>query len=315
MPSPPALVPAAPDATSVDTGSAAFRELLRPQQADRPLTLWGSSSMSSHAGDEGAPLPVRIHERLGLACGEGIVHPFGVAATRSGHTLLARGLDTPHAALTSPPDPDSGAVRMELAGGLRAVGPLAFPARLDGVEGRVDTDDGDWRFTPAKASATLSDGTLVSTLAEGLEDARQILWTGKNNILEVEQVIADTQRLWDATPTPGTDSLVLGQWPTERDPLGSDTGAAVAVVNAEQAARYGDRFLDLQALLTSAEGLSSLACLAPLRLLEQASTQEAMALGVAPPLLVADDGIHLNAWGNLAVSSAIIERMGALRWL
>lgn len=312
MPSTPALVPASPVA---DTGSAALRDLLSPAAASRPLTLWGSSSMSSHRGEDDSPLPVRIHERLALACGDGVVHPFGVAATRSGHTMLTRGLETPHATLLTTPATGTGAVLFDLDGGLSPVGPLVFPARLGTVTGLVDDADGAWRFTPEDPSARLADGTLTSTLTDGLDDARQILWTGKNNIREVEQVLADVQRLWESTPTPATDSLVLGQWPTERDPVGSDTGEALATVNAEQADRYGERFLDLQALLTSEDGLASADSVAPLQLLEQASTHEALAQGVTPPLLVAADGTHLNGWGNLAVSCAIVERMGALRWL
>ena len=34
-----------------------------------------------------------------------------------------------------------------------------------------------------------------------------------------------------------------------------------------------------------------------------------------PPLLVASDEIHLNGWGNLALSWALARRMQELRWL
>lgn len=308
MPAQPAApAPLAPSATTV--GSASARRLLTPEAA-RPLTLWGSSSMSSERGDESTPLPIRIHEHLRLAAAPAGVHPFGVGATRSPHTVLLRGLDTPRATPTGSPDPGTGAVTVTLAGGLRPAGPIRFPARLGEVAGTVDGSSGSWVFTPEDASARVVAGTLVSTLAAGLGDARQVLWTGKNNITETEQVLEDTDRLWESAP----DTLVLGQWATEDDPRGSRTGEALAVVNEEQARRYGNRFVDVQTLLTGERGLDCTP-LAPLHVLEQGSSQDAVDRGVVPPVLVAQDGIHLNGWGNLAVSWAVITRMRELRWL
>src|SRR5690625_5605897 len=136
----------------------------------------------------------------------------------------------------------------------------------------------------------------------------------KNNILDTTAVLADPQRMSDAANAPETDTLVLGHWPTELDAAGSPTGQALSTVNAEQRDRYGDHFLNLQKLLTGQAGLTC-APIAPLQLLEQGSTQDAMDRGGVPPLLVATDAIHLNGWGNLAVSWATIQRMRELRWL
>src|SRR5690625_8032924 len=101
----------------------------------------------------------------------------------------------------------------------------------------------------------------------------------KNNILDTTAVLAHTQRMWDAAEAPETDTLVLGHWPTEFDAAGSPTGQALSTVNAEQRDRYGDHFLDLQELLTGQAGLTC-APIAPLRLLEQGSTQDALDRGV-----------------------------------
>ncbi|WP_245822354.1 hypothetical protein [Brachybacterium avium] len=81
------------------------------------------------------------------------------------------------------------------------------------------------------------------------------------------------------------------------DPVGSATAEAVDAVNEEQQRRYGDHFLDLAGLLTTEDGLC---CppLAPLRLLEQATTQEALAQRIVPAGLRAPDDIHLNGWGT-----------------
>lgn len=310
-------------------GTDASRRLLAPADDTRPITLWGSSSMSSEGGDEGTPLPIRIHEHLALAAAPAVVHPFGVGATKSAHALLMRGLEQPHLTpdvaadgpgstgeATDPADgtdaPTATAVHLEPA--LPPQGPLRCPGDVDGVAGILDGTSGTWRFMADDPAAVLTPGTFRSALTAVADSSRQVLWLGKNNILEVEAVLEHTQRMWDATAHPAEDSLVLGHWPTFNDAAGSSTGEALAKVNREQAARYGDHFVDLQHLLTSEEGLTS-APIAHLQLMEQGSTHDALAQGVTPPLLVAEDHIHLNGWGNLLVSWAIEQRMRELRWI
>lgn len=332
MPAPqPAVLPAVPSTPAPAPppadlpGTEASRRLLGAAPEPRPLTLWGSSSMSSEGGDESTPVPIRIHEHLALSAAPATVHPFGVGATRSAHTLLMRGLDTPR---LSPVDgiatgaEGTAQVPVTLDSGLAPAGPLRIPGAVDGTPGVLDGSSGTWYFTaddadPAPDGGPVEgpiEGVFTSALAEVAASSRQVLWMGKNNILDVAGVLADTQRMWDAATTPQEDTLVLGQWCTEADADGSETGDAVADVNAEQARRYGEHFLDLQQLLTGEEGLHC-APLAPLTLLDQGSTRDALERGVVPPLLVATDGIHLNGWGNLAVSWAIVRRMRELRWL
>ncbi|WP_422115994.1 hypothetical protein [Brachybacterium sp. UNK5269] len=316
MPPPPiAAAPAAPrpaDGSLARTGSEASRRLLGPGPQARPLTLWGSSSMSSEGGDQSTPLAVRIHEHLALAAGPAVVHAFGVGATRSAHTLLMRGLDTPRLRPTG--EGAAGGVPVALDSGLAPAGPIRVPGAVDGIPGLLDGSSGTWHFVPEDPAAAVGDGVFRSALAAVAADSRQVLWIGKNNILDVSGVLEDTQRMWEAAADPARDNLVLGQWPTSSDPVGSATAAAVAEVNREQQRRYGAHFLDLGALLTSEEGLC---CppLAPLRLLEQSATHGALERRIVPEELCAPDGIHLNGWGNLAVSWAIVRRMQELRWL
>ena len=332
MPAPqPAVLPAVPGTplpaapSSHPPGTEASRRLLGVEPEPRALTLWGSSSMSSEGGDESTPVPIRIHEHLALSAAPATVHSFGVGATRSAHTLLLRGLDTPRVR----PVGDGvraadGTVRVPVAldSALAPAGPLRIPGSVDGTAGVLDGSSGTWFFA-ADGAEPDSDGALAGDRIEGVftsalnevaDASRQVLWMGKNNILDVPGVLADTQRMWDAAETPDEDTLVLGQWCTEADADGSETGDAVADVNAEQARRCGEHFLDLQQLLTGEEGLRC-SPLAPLTLLDQGSTQAALERGVVPPLLVATDGIHLNGWGNLAVSWALVRRMQELRWL
>lgn len=324
MPAPqPAVVQAAPAAptpatpSSATTGTEISRRLLSAEPEARAMTLWGSSSMSSEGGDEATPLPIRIHEHLALSVAPAPVHCFGVGATRSAHTLLMRGLETPRLIPGGGlPESSEGSARVPvtLETGLAPAGPLRIPGAVDGTPGVLDGSSGTWYFTADDASRGPVEGVFTSALAEVAATSRQVLWVGKNNILDVGEVLDDTQRMWDAAETPEQDSLVLGQWCTEADARGSATGDAVAAVTAEQARRYGDHFLDLQALLTGEEGLRCTP-LASLALLEQGSTQEALARAVVPPSLVAADGIHLNGWGNLAVCWAIVRRLRELRWL
>ncbi|APX33425.1 hypothetical protein BH708_12635 [Brachybacterium sp. P6-10-X1] len=332
MPAPqPAVLPAAPGAplpaapSSDPTGTETSRRLLGAEPDPRALTLWGSSSMCSEGGDESTPLPIRIHEHLALSAAPASVHSFGVGATRSAHTLLMRGLDTPRVTpIGESVRAADGIVQVPVAldPALAPAGPLRIPGTISGAAGVLDGSSGSWFFTADDAArdpggALLGDmveGVFTSALAEVADASRQVLWMGKNNILDVAGVLSDTQRMWDAAQTPEEDTLVLGQWRTEADPDGSPTGDAVGDVNTEQARRYGKHFLDLQQLLTGEAGLRC-SPLAPLALLEQGSTQDALERGVVPPLLVAADGIHLNGWGNLAVSWALVRRMRELGWL
>ena len=311
-----AAAPAAPAApfspSSALTGTEASRRLLHPESGTPALTLWGSSSMSSEGGDEATAVPVRIHEHLALAAAPAPVHPFGVGASWSRHTLLQRGLDTP--TLISRGDPEPGTSRLEvtLDSDLAPSGPIRVPGRVDDVDGILDGSSGTWYFTPSDPADAVTGGVFVSSLAEIAEGSRQVLWMGKNNIRDVEGVLEHTARMAEAA-APG-DTLVLGHWCTEHDEAGSATGAAVAEVNAGLAEAHGDHFLDVQHLLTGEEGLAS-SPLAPLQLLEQGTTHDALARAVVPPLLIASDGIHLNGWGNLVLSWAIVRRMQELRWL
>lgn len=321
MPSPqPAAAPAgsaAPLLAGGDPslpGTEAARRLLAPTRDARPLTLWGSSSMSSEGGAAATPVAVRIHEHLALAAAPAVVHGYGVGATRSAHTLLMRGLDTPTLRIVGAPESGTGAVPVDLDSGLSPHGRLRIPGTAGKVPGMLDGSSGSWVFVPDDAARPLADGPFHSALARVAEDSRQVLWMGKNNILDVSGVLEDTQRMWDAAADPAADTLVLGQWPTPYDAIGSPTAEAVAAVNQEQQRRYGDHFLDLAGLLTSEDGLR---CppLQGLHLLEQAATQEALAQEIVPAGLRAPDDIHLNGWGNLAVSWAIVRRMRELRWL
>src|SRR5690625_5743580 len=97
MPAPSLAAPAASGAPSPAelpgplTGSEASRRLLSSEDPSRPITLWGSSSMSSEGGDEATPVPIRIHEHLILAAAPATVHAYGVRSEEHTSELQSRG--------------------------------------------------------------------------------------------------------------------------------------------------------------------------------------------------------------------------------
>ncbi len=310
IPQPAAPQPGSPRQESLAPGTAVAQRFFTGSAQQRPLCLWGSSSMSSEGGAEGTPLAVRIHEHLTLANAPQPVHAYGVGATRSQHTLLMRGLLTPEVRIRHR-DRSSGAAELSL-GNLAPAGPIRFPGSIDGIAGILDGSKGRWLFTPRQSTAELPHhGTFTSDLVKVAEGARHLVWMGKNNIMNVDQVLEDTHTMWKAAPD---DTLVMGHWPTIHDAIGSPAERAMQKVNTELAKRYKERFLDVRAALASEDGLQQRP-VAPLRLMEQADTHLALDQGVVPPGLVASDEIHLNGWGNLAVSAAIVRRMRELRWL
>lgn len=270
------------------------------------LALWGSSSMRDGMPDQGTPLPVRFADRLVPLFPT--VLQRAVGGTVTGHCLLERGLrDAAVTVATDSRAPRSGGVPVSVEG----LGPcLGFrlPGVLEGVDGVLSATWEQWTFTPEDPDADLRSGTFRSTLPAQLADLHHVLWIGKNNILDVDQVLADVEELYDDAP-----SLVLGQWSTPNDPTGSDTGKAVAAVNAAQQEAYGERFLDLGGALRDPDVLQR-PVVAALRIMEQGGTHDALARGTTPPLLVAADEVHLNGWGNLLVLDLMVERLRGLGW-
>ncbi|EWS80981.1 hypothetical protein BF93_01050 [Brachybacterium phenoliresistens] len=300
-----------PSEGGTSIGTSAASDFFSLPRDTRALTCWGSSSMAFGRADEGTPLTARLSDRLALALAPAPVANHAVGATLSIHSLLQRGLETPTA---TPASSGAGTVRIALDPEIPPRAGIEFPADIAGVAGRVTCSASAWSFTPEDPAAATPTGILTSHLGAESAGSRHLLWIGKNNIRDVQGVLAHTQAMWDAADSPAEDTLVLGQWPTPSDPHGSDTGDALRAVNAEQASRYGDRFLDIAGALADPEALSR-GPVAALRLMEQGGTHDAIAQGIAPPELMGSDDIHLNGWGNLFVLDLLLQRMKELRWL
>ena len=259
--------------------------------------------------DQGTPLPVRFADRLAMLFPT--VMQQAVGGTVSGHCLLQRGLRDAQVSVVDGAEPASadGSVPVRVDG----LGPcLGFqlPGELAGVAGLLSATWEEWVFTPTNPADRVVSGTFSSRLREQVTGMRHVVWTGKNNILQRETVLADVHEIFDDAPE---DTLVLGHWCTPNDPAGSDTGEAVAAVNDAQREAYGDRFVDMGAALRDPDALQR-PVLRPLRLMEQQATHEALERGVVPPALIADDDVHLNGWGNLLVLDVLVGRLRELGW-
>lgn len=313
-----------PDPRRSPTGTAASRRVLATPHWDEGIALWGSSSMAGGLGDQGTPIPEYIHDLLALALSPRPVHRHGYGRHTSHHTMIVRGAVQPEIAL--PAGYDGGRVRVEVDTTARPVLEFAVPGTVGGRRGTLTSDGSSW-FFEADSSAARGTGTadgaaargggagdrFVSAYAAQCERSRHVVWTGKNNITEVDTVCAHVDAIRAMGRTPD-DTIVLGQWATQHDPKGSDTLAALTEVNDRQRARYGDRFLDVQRLLTTAEGLAS-APVAELGLLDRSATKADLARGTVPAAICGDDGKHLNGWGNLIVGAALLARMRRIGWL
>src|SRR5699024_11148230 len=98
---------------------------------------------------------------------------------------------------TGDPAPGSGSVPVALDPGPDPQGPLQIPGEVAGVPGVLDGSSGAWFYTPDDSAQAVTAGTFVSALAATAQGSRQVLWVGKNNILDIEGVLADTQRIRD----------------------------------------------------------------------------------------------------------------------
>lgn len=310
---PQSLAPSAPSVPASRPGTESSRSFFAPAQAPRPLALWGSSSLRSEGGGDGAPLKILIHEHLAVANAPAVIHEHAVSAIRSEHSLLMRGLLELEAVVDAADRGRPGPATITFRIGFNPAGRLRIPGTLGDIPGLLANRKGSWLFTPDDESVTVADGVFRSSLGDATKDARHILWMGKNNIRDEQAVLDHTHMMWEAAAE--GDTLVMGHWATVHDAKGSRSGDAVRRVNEEMARRYGRQYVDVQAELTVPQKLAACAAIAPLRILEQASTQEALDQEIVPPALISRDDIHLNGWGNLAVCAALVRRMRELRWL
>lgn len=289
--------------------------LAEPSAGRRPFVLWGSSSAASALHQDrprGFPA-VRIDDLLSQLL-EAPGTSRAVSGDRSWQTLSMRSSAHPYL-----PRLGSGFG----VGRIPAHGPLVVPT----VDGRVPSahlpipgtvsglpctiqavgrDGGDVvlrravpgaQFEVAPASAA----RWRTALEEQHRGHVHLLWTGKNNIEDPDQVLSDTRAAWRVEPD---TSVVMGQWHTAADRPGTPGWDQVRGVNAAHRAEYGGRFYDTMADLRD-PGLWSLPGLLPYRIGASAADRRWLGLGLPPRSVVAADRRHLNALGNTIVAHGL----------
>lgn len=290
----------------------AIARLFEPVKDTISVALWGSSSMEGGLGAEHTPRPVYVHDEVRCAFDPVPVHNIAYGAQWSRHTTILRGLDTP--LVTIPDGYTGGKVRVSVDAPIPALWSFRCHGTLSsGATGTLlGSPENEWYFESDAGPVTT--GTFMSSWHAKCAQSRHVLWTGKNNIWDLETVKSDVDRLVEAARNPERDTIILGQWVTMHDLNAPDKLANMAALNEYHAEKYGDRFIDVQKILTSEEGLTS----DPVRslgLLDQADTRAELDQGIVPTPIRASDGVHLSGWGNLLVSWALIEKMKELAWM
>lgn len=160
------------------------------------------------------------------------------------------------------------------------------------------------RLTPGEpVQAGTGTGSWWHTAYEEMHRGRvHLIWTGKNNIVMPDRVIADTRAIHGVEPQ---TSVVMGHWYAWADQPGTATRAAVDRVNASYRAEYGPRYFDTMAALRSRE-LWALPELKAYDVGYTAADKDWLARGLPPRQLVSyTDKMHLNALGNRLIAHAL----------
>jgi hypothetical protein len=289
--------------------------LAEPAAGRRPFVLWGSSSAASalHRDRPRAFPAVRIDDLLSQLL-EAPGTSRAVSGDRSWQTLSMRSSAHPYL-----PRLGSG----HGVGLIPAHGELVVPT----VDGRVPSAHlpvpGTVSGLPCTIQAVARDGDTVvlrrtvpgaelevapasaarwrTALEERHRGHVHLLWTGKNNIEDPEQVLSDTRAAWGVEPD---TSVVMGHWHTAADRPGRAGWEQVRGVNAALRAEYGDRFYDTMADLRD-PSLWALPGLRPLRIGASEADRRWLGLGLPPRSVVAADRRHLNALGNTIVAHGL----------
>lgn len=283
--------------------------------------------MVGEKGHESSPIPCNINSIIWQTICPLPYYPTAIGAMTTPTTKVQMGVDTPRIEFPGG--------RANTATGQRASAVLdhhtgrahtmsrhpffTCNGTLSGIHGRIHANGRDILWSSDDHRSRPRNGNFISDYrqlvlnGDGRGRFHHVIWAGKNNITTNggNTVLADVAAMLDFTGG-YQQTIILGQWTTQRD--ANTQIAAMRHVNDTQRDRYGNNFLDIQHLVTTPEGLSS-PPVAGLGLWTNATVRREAAAGRAPDVIVASDGIHLNGWGNLIVTWALIEKMKELTWL
>lgn len=282
----------------------------RPGPA-REFVLWGSSSAASALARDRPPgFPeVRIDVLLSRLL-EVPGTSRAVSGDVSSQTLALRSREHPYRVLLGRGGlPAHGTVVVPTADGRAPSALVAEPGTvagvgctIRGVRGR----EGVVALHRVVPGAALAPGTgpqswWRTALQEAHRGQVHLVWTGKNNIAEHWQVLADTRAIWAVEPE---RTVVMGHWHTWRDRRGTARWEQVRAVNAAYRHEYGQRFYDTMADLRDPR-LWALPALRPHRIGSSAEDRRWLAQGLPPRSVVAADRAHLNALGNTVLAHGL----------
>lgn len=292
-----------------------------PDSASRPIVLWGSSSASSYASALTDDFRVvRLDTEL-TSLLDVPASSQALPAAKSPETLLSRsekaGLDLDFSYLGAGGVlPGSGRLvlstldkRTPNSGALIPGSIAGVPCTIRAIWGRqrkvlVERDEPG---RPVEVGYGRR-GRWTTSLEARHRGSTHLLWMGKNNIQDVDRVLADTRAAYDVEPE---TTLVMGHWKTNRDRPGTATHDAVDRVNRGYASAFGDRWIDIHRHLSDPRWWD-LPELRHVGIGRSDEDRRRLGEGVTPRTIMADDGVHLNRFGYLIVAHALAEHLRSI---
>lgn len=290
-------------------------------QDGRRIVVWGSSSAASYLGDEprgfrtlhlhrevarllgttginramsradSTEVLIRRSEATGIDLDLGFRGFDGVLPTSGEIVLTARDGRVP---ITNQPIPGTLAGLPVTASGIWGSDRLVRLRRLEPGE-------------PVDLHAE-SDGTWRTALEQHHRGDVHVLWMGKNNVLDLSQVLEDTRRAAAVEPE---RTIVMGHWKTWMNRPGTEKSEPIDQLNRAYAEEYGPRFFDTARHLLDPQ-MWRLPEIADKGIGQSDVDQERVALGLPPKSLIAHDHAHLNAYGLVILSQALAQQIRGL---
>lgn len=198
--------------------------------------------------------------------------------------------------------------------------PFSIAVTISGIAGTLARAAGApnvWSFTRTTAgSATAVAAGTPALAVQGIAHRGDVtvLNLGKNNFTgvggtsSVDQMIQWTLNAYQYSTHPAQAYIVLGHFVDTYTAADSPTRESILAYNEAMKSIFGDKFIDVYALLTSPEVWIATGITPTTVDLEQ------QALGNKPPSLSADN-LHLNTAGNNYLASVIAGRISEFGWV
>lgn len=320
---------------ALTTASSANPTALQPfpQEFSYPLpdgpslALWGSSSIEGAHCHDGVPpfwhtrLDQQLQNSLGIP-----VYNFGRGGETSSNIAARRGVAQNLTSLIFEyeeiPASGSAIVKLDKKCGNDWNKYTRFPGyvqTIPAVLSATGQKPGYYSFSRMDEGTTQS-APRQSNLAEFhsyqamiSQSSHHLIQVGRNNLLELERIVADTQACFEMAPD---KSIVMGHFEALHDAPSSPRSCAVRKYNAWGLKTFGERFMNPQEWIreNSRQSWLSEHDLAGSSLWQRSTDQKDFDLSKIPGSLYANDGFHLNGWGYLALGRMIEQKITDLAW-